>query len=214
MRTGNLLIGAALAVVAAITAQSASAATLEFFEGNNCTQNKLGGTNTISHIGMSADSYAVLSPTVWKFAGITTSNSQPWNDEARSVLITTNWKRQREPRTGRIVIYDSPKADKSDDWVAIIIQDAEQIPASGLCIGTFERPFDRNGVFLERHPQNGLDGKISFISSQCNAACRANLTTDPNPPPPPKPKLVIKPVEPGSKKLSPEAARALKKRAN
>lgn len=204
-----LSVGAALAALA--IGHPASATTFEFFEGNNCSQDRLGGTNTIEHLRSKSDAYPILSPTIWKFAGITTSNSQPWGDEARSVLITTNWKRQREPRTGKIYIYDDPHGKKSDDWVIIVIQDAEQIPASGLCIGTFERPFDRNGVFLERHPQNGLDGKISYITSLCQAACRENLTTDPNPPPPPRPRLVVKKRE-GAQALTPEQARMLKRR--
>jgi len=107
MRIGKRVLLVAAATFSAIAGgQSAHAATLEFFEGNNCSQDRLGGTNTIKHLRGGGDAYPILSPTIWKFAGITTSNSQPWGDEARSVLITTNWKRQREPRTGRIYIYD------------------------------------------------------------------------------------------------------------
>ena len=211
MRLGKWILTGAASLAMFAASQSAHAATLEFFEGNNCTQDRLGGTNTIEHLRSGGDAYSILSPEIWKFAGITTSNSQPWGDEARSVLITTNWKRQREPRTGKIYIYDDPHGKKSDDWVVIVIRDAEQIPANGLCIGTFERPFDRNGVFLERHPQNGLDGKISYITALCQATCRGNLTTDPNPPPPPRPRLVVKKRD-GAQALTPEQARLLKRR--
>lgn len=209
MKASHLLLVVAAVGSVPLAARPANAVVFEFFEGNNCTQDRLGGFNTIEHIGDKIDYRYVLSPTVWKFAGITTSNSQPWGDEARSVRITSNWRRQREPRTARLEVYDNPDGKRDDDWVAIIVRDAELIPAEGMCIRTFERPLDRNGVFLERHPQNGLDGKISFIRSICNAGCRTNLTTDPNPPPPPKPKLVIKEQE--GKKLSRDTARDLKR---
>lgn len=166
-------------LTAMLFAAPASAATFEFFEGNNCTQKKLGGVNTMDHLQHGRDKITVLSRNIVNFAGIPVSSRQPWNDEARSVRITTDWRRQKEPRTSRVAIYDSPDARRDDDWAVIVVRDVMLIPPDGVCVGSFERRFDRDGVFLERHPQNGLDGKISFIISHCDAGCRANVARNP-----------------------------------
>lgn len=164
----------AAAAIAACACSPAHAATFEFFEGNNCTQQKLGGLNTIDHRA-GRDRITVLSRVFRTGALPIPLPVQAWNDEARSVRITSEWRRQQEPRTARVSLYDSPARKKTDDWVVVVVRDVTQIPAAGICVGSFERRFDRDGVFLERHPNNGLDGKISYIASDCNAACRADI---------------------------------------
>lgn len=192
MRVVRKAIGSAIFASAFAVATPASATIIEFYEGNNCTQKKLGGANLRVHLDNDADRVVILSRNIVRAIGIPISNANPWNDEARSARITTNWRAVREPRGISVTIYDSPDAKKNDDWARIVIRDATLIPPEGVCIGSFERNFDRNGVYLERYPHNGLDGKISYIQSNCDAACRANLTPDPSPPA--RPKLVVKPT--------------------
>lgn len=177
MRHRSRLIAAILALAAPAAAH---ASTFEFYEGNNCTQDKLGGINLDDHLTSGQDEITILSGSVLRIVGIPIGSRQPWHDEARSVRVTTGWTHTREPRTARISIYDSPDAKRDDDWVVIRVSDATQIPPEGICIGSFEKNFDQAGVYLERHPKNGLDGKISYVGSTCDAACRDDLTPDPN----------------------------------
>ena len=47
----------------------------------------------------------------------------------------------------------------------------EDMPERGVCVRSFENNFNRDGVRLERYPQNGIDGKISRIETRCDASC-------------------------------------------
>lgn len=160
-------------IAAAIIATSAwgapaYAASFQFFEGNNCTQAALGAINHEKLAG-----YSKWSLVPGQFG---------WNDEARSVLIRSNWRTTVEPRQMDIDIFDSPEWSKDDDWVKIVVKDAMLIPPEGVCVKSFERPFNRDGVYIELHPNNGLDGKVSRISLNCDAACYASKTVLPVPP--------------------------------
>lgn len=201
----------AFALVVAVTTP-ASASIIEFYEGNNCTQKKLGGLNTAEHLSTGKDKVIILNRDIIRVMGIPMSNAHPWNDEARSARITSNWRDEREPRTSYVSIFDNPNASKGDDWARIHIRDATLIPPEGVCVGSFERNFSREGIYLERYPHNGLDGKVSVVNSWCNSACRANLTPDSNAAAT-TPKLVITRRAKGGKKLSPRAARILKRRS-
>lgn len=181
MRT---LISAAALAMLSFTHQ-ANAAIVEFFEGNNCTQDLLMSldTATMGVQKLPLKDHRVLGtftvggglkgiPVV---PGVLSIRSG-LNDEIRSARISSNWRRQQEPRGGRITVFDSPEGRTNDDWVVMVIHDATLIPEEGVCVGSFERNFDRDGVYLERHPHNGLDGKISMIHTECGVDCTSNLT--------------------------------------
>ncbi len=171
-----------LALIAAppllCAAAPANAAIFEFYEGNNCTQRKLGSVDTALHdkrlmpvwninLQKNAGVPNVLLPfVVWKFGG--------WNDEARSVRVSTNWRHVAEHRRAQLTVYDSPHGSKSDDWVRIIIDDVQRVPDRSVCVGSLENNFNRDGVRLERHPKNGIDGKISLIETICDIVCVRN----------------------------------------
>lgn len=161
-------IAAAAIIAASAWGAPACAASFQFFEGNNCTQAALGAINHEQLAG-----YTGRSLVPGQFG---------WNDEARSVLIRSNWRTTVEPRQMDIEIFDSPEWSKDDDWVKIVVKDAMLIPPEGVCVKSFERPFNRDGVYIELHPNNGLDGKVSRISLNCDAACYASKTALPVPP--------------------------------
>lgn len=164
MKTFTLLATALLGLSAALPAHAAS---IQFFEGNNCTQSPLEGFNTDRYIF----NVNLTSGTL----GARIVNGG-WNDEARSVRILSHWRTKRDLRRFVLEVYDHPKGRDHDDWARIIVRDARLIPPEGVCIGSFERAFNRNGVAIERHPNNGLDGKVSRVVLVCDAACKSDLT--------------------------------------
>lgn len=179
----------AFAIGSLAIATPSHAVIFQFYEGNNCTQDSLGSLDvdklvddneTIVALNLanpSARAMALLNP-----AFLPALLRGGWNDEARSVRIISNWRVVREPRTARLLVADSPSGSTNDDWTVIRVTDATQIPESGLCIGSFERPFNRSGVTVELHPHNGLDGKVSHLELRCDTACRRDLTPDLNAP--------------------------------
>lgn len=161
------------AILFAMTAP-AHAATFEFYEGNNCTQKKLGSVDTTLHDKQGA----TWSLNLQRFGGIPTPllphvfwRTGGWNDETRSVRVTTKWRNQSEHRRARLTVFDSPSGSTRDDYVRVIVDDVRNIPERGVCVRSFENNFNRDGVRLERYPQNGIDGKISRIESRCDASC-------------------------------------------
>lgn len=160
------LLGMALATAACGAAQPAAAITFEFYEGNNCTQKMVGGYNAVENSLGKRDHGVDV-----------TAMLRGNNDEARSLKISTSWPRVRDTSGFNLQIYDSPDKAKDDDWVVVYVIDPKQLPPGGLCIGSFERNFDRNGVFMWRNPRNGLDGKVSALTLQCDI-CRRVLTPD------------------------------------
>lgn len=167
-----------LFALACAVATPASAASFQFFEGNNCTQKVLGAIDQDTRQGSTVyDREYLLRSGGESF--FSNSSFHNWNDEARSVRITSNWRTVSEPRRISVSVFDSPDEKTNDDWARITVTDAMLIPEEGVCVGSFQRPFARYGITLERHPSNGLDGKVSVIYLDCNAACRANKTTLP-----------------------------------
>ena len=174
----RLFIPALAAILPMAWAAPAEAAIFEFYEGNNCTQKKLGSVDTALHdkrvlpfwsVNLQKNAgipNALLPFVVWRFGG--------WNDEARSVRVSTNWRHTAEHRRAQVTVYDSPGGSTSDDWVRIIVDDVQRVPERGVCVGTLENNLNRDGVRLERHPKNGIDGKISRIETLCDIACVRN----------------------------------------
>ena len=147
-------------LAAVFAAQPAAAITFEFYEGNNCRQKMVGAYNY------------KLQGTGRRDQGTDITAALRGNkDEARSLKITTGLPRVTDVKGVNIQIFDSPSHQLNDDFVVVYIVDPRQIPAQGLCIGSFERNFDRNGVFMWRQPRNGLDGKVSSLKLQCDT-CR------------------------------------------
>ena len=171
----NKLALSVAALVGIIAASPAQAASFQFFEGNNCRQKALGVIDQ-DRMNGAARSYLLRAGNQ---SFLSTGTWHGWNDEARSVRITSNWQTVSEPRRMTLTLFDSPGEKKDDDWARIVVSDATLIPPEGVCVGSFERPFNRNGISLERHPDNGLDGKVSVIYLDCDAACRANMTAVP-----------------------------------
>lgn len=223
MRPIPTLLAAAI-LAAASTGTPAQAVIFEYFEGNNCTQKKLGASDVgnlrnevlgwnMKRVGEDLRRVALVF--VPFIAPIMTNT---YNDEIRSLRVTSNWRTLREQRSAVIAVYDDPNGKTNDDWAKLYVSDATLIPDEGVCIGSFERAFSGYGMRLERHPNNGLDGKISHIKFFCDAACRGNLTPDPTPVAtatqplaPAKPKFVPSSPRAGAP-LSKEARDALKRR--
>lgn len=172
MKILALSVSALMGIAAACPAQASS---FQFFEGNNCTQKALGAIDQ-DRMNGGARSYLLRAGNQ---SFLSTGTWHGWNDEARSVRITSNWRTVSEPRRMVLTLFDSPGEKKDDDWARIVVSDATLIPAEGVCVGSFERPFGRNGISIERHPDNGLDGKVSVIYLDCNSACRADMTAVP-----------------------------------
>ncbi len=147
-------------IAAALAAQPAAAITFEFYEGNNCRQKMVGAYN-----------YLPLGTGRRDQGTNITAALRGNNDEARSLKVSTSLPRVTDVNGVNLQIYDSPSSKRDDDFVVLYITDPRQIPAQGLCINSFERNFDRNGVFMWRQPRNGLDGKVSSLILQCDT-CR------------------------------------------
>mgnify|MGYP003575408351 CR=1 FL=1 len=170
----------AVALGLMVAAAPAAATDFQFFEGNNCSQDGLFGYESRTQVDLKYDLYDARRGRA--------------NDEARSVRVTSNWKHRPDTRRFELKIADHPSGSGSDDYVILVIDDVRKIPADGVCIGSFERNFDRHGIRLERHPRNGLDGKVSYVYGICNAACRADIAV----PDKPRPTMIrgkIKPTE-------------------
>lgn len=166
-----------LCAILVATTVPADAATFEFYEGNNCTQTKLGSIDT----GLHTPAQPTMSLNLQQFSGIPMPllafvfwRSGGWNDEARSVRVTSKWRTRSEYRRADLSVWDHPRgpAGSRDDYVRVIVDDVRSVPERGVCVGSFENNFNRGGVRLERFPQNGIDGKISRIVTKCDANCQ------------------------------------------
>ena len=185
----KILLGA-MAFAAFAAASPAHAVIFQYFEGNNCTQKRLGASDVgeLANWNMDSNSWnlkakqATERSVIIFFAPfLNPFTPKTFNDEIRSVLVLSNWRTVREARNPTFTVYDSPEGRTNDDWARIHVTDASLIPEEGVCVGTFEKAFNKYGVRLERHPVNGLDGKISHLEVSCDAACRTNLTPDQTP---------------------------------
>ncbi len=79
------------------------------------------------------------------------------NDEARSCTIV-------DATAGTVItVYDSPSASKDDDWAEIRVNSNVSSP---VVVPTFENSTSYGGgsVTVTYHKNNGLDGKVSYIS--------------------------------------------------
>ena len=203
----------ALAAFAAALGSSApaSATVFEFFEGNDCTQSKLGSVDTAVHEKRLLPFWNISLKKNWvvpqEFVPFVIWGSG-WNDEARSVRVFSNWRHTPDYRFAQLTVYDSPSGSKDDDWVRVIVDDVQAVPEEGVCVGSFENNFARDGVRLERHPKNGIDGKISLLETMCDFNCKADKVGPEARTPPPK--LIVKKPAPGKLKL-PSTVRIIKR---
>ena len=120
---------------------------LIFYEGNGCTQD------------------IVFTYNSYKAANDNCKKSGPCkgdNDEARSLRIA----KRVNPRA-RIVVYDSPGGDTTDDYTVIDIIDRKFMQPEGYCLRTFENDFSNpnlnSGIQVDYIKKNGLDGKVSRV---------------------------------------------------
>ena len=111
---------------------------VDLFEGNGATQDLVCSLNVPSNSSLS-------------FPG----SAECDNDEARSLVV--------HDATANLVLrlYDSPSADREDDWVEIRFKR----PVTRKQITTFERSFEDADVVVTYVRNNGLDGKVSHLES-------------------------------------------------
>lgn len=113
-----------------------------FYEGNNATQDNLGSLNTIP--GVNYD--------------LKKSGAPIENDEIRSMVLGKGVQ-----AGAALAVYDSPEASMDDDWC--VIQVKQNITdAHGYVIGSFEKDQSNDRIYQNYHKDNGLDGKISYLS--------------------------------------------------
>jgi hypothetical protein len=113
----------------------ASAATIEFYEGNNASQDR------ICSLDVSSDRQV-------RFSGDNCSN-----DEARSMVL------YNLPPGQVIKIYDNPEGRKEDDWVEIYVK--RLVPR--LVVQSFEQALDNTDLRIRYFRNDGLDGKVSYV---------------------------------------------------
>lgn len=118
-----------------------------FYEGNNCEQGVKGSYNA----GTRRDDNCK-------------DTDRCSNDEIRSARIM-GWGRKQFS----FEVHDHPDAKSTDkhgktkdDWAEIRV-DVTKMAGGSACIGSFERDRNKDGVEVNYHKDNGLDGKISHI---------------------------------------------------
>jgi hypothetical protein len=116
---------------------------LEFYEGPNCTEDRVFTYNS----EVAADENCQERET----------QCYGDNDEARSLKIIGFAR----PGT-RIKVFDSPTAATDDDYTLIQIQD--NLPLEGACVETFEVTKMTPGFKEIHRHKNGLDGKVSHVT--------------------------------------------------
>ncbi len=111
-----------------------------FYEGNDGTQDNLG---TLGYApGANYD--------------LKSSGAPIDNDEARSVILNSGL-----PQGSGLVVFDSPDASMDDDWCQIQVL---QTLNTAYTIDSFEQNLSNDTIKQTYHKDNGLDGKVSYIS--------------------------------------------------
>jgi len=113
-----------------------------FYEGNDATKDNLGSISATP--GVNYDLKA--------------SGAPIQNDEARSVVIGKGVQ-----AGAALAVYDSPNASMSDDWCVIQVKTTITAPG-GHTVGTFESDTNDDTIYTDYHKDDGLDGKVSYIS--------------------------------------------------
>lgn len=113
------------------------AGTIDLYEGNNGTQNKIGTITDEAGQSINLKKHDDID-----------------NDEARSLTLN-------DVREGAVIkLYDDPKGNANDDdWVEIHVKKSSQ----QYTVNTFEKTYEDDFVKVTYHPNNGLDGKVSHI---------------------------------------------------
>ena len=120
------------------------------FEGNDLTQDIVCGIDTSfsRNINMQSNSIGCE------------------NDEARSILFS-------DIAAGTLItLYDSPSRSKEDDFVIIYIKRyiGSMYDGQAHYVGTFETDVINNEyISMDFYRNNGLDGKLSYITIELNA---------------------------------------------
>jgi hypothetical protein len=127
---------AAVGVMLSLIGGSAMAGTIDLYEGNGGSQNKIG--TLTDRPGQN----------------INLKNSNIDNDEARSLVLN-------DVRPGALIrVYDDPRGRPSkDDWTEIHVKQG----ATQYTVSSFERTYEDDVVRVIFHRNNGLDGKVSHI---------------------------------------------------
>ncbi|QRN98475.1 hypothetical protein JRI60_05315 [Archangium violaceum] len=134
----------AVGVMLSLIGGSAMAGTIDFYEGNEGTQNKIG--TITDEPGQS----------------INLKKSNIPNDEIRSLVL-------RQVRPGTVItLYDDPRGRASkDDWARIYVFAPGSKSFENYLIPTFERSETFLIASVKYHRKNGLDGKVSHIKVEC-----------------------------------------------
>lgn len=119
--------------------EDAYPADIFFYEGNNCTQD----------IKAKLRSYSSHDINCKK------SNNCD-NDEIRSVLLMSYGKSRYT-----LKVFDHPDGKQNDDWSVLKVDTTKFVGSQ--CVKTFEKDRNLQGVEVDFHKDNGLDGKISRI---------------------------------------------------
>ena len=133
---------------------------LQFYEGNNCTEQVVGSVWTTDQPPRGPASVNVKKAWFKNDLGKLGIRT-PWfeNDEARSLLI-------KHATAGEVIrVFDSPEGSERDDWTEITIwrNIHEDKP---YCVGSFEQEFWLDDfIMLVHHRKNGLDGKVSRVET-------------------------------------------------
>ncbi len=136
-----------LSIVLVQKANTQQVADLIFYEGNGCTQD----------IVFTYNSYIAANDNCKK-----RGSCKGDNDEARSLRIAKSVN-----PNARIVVYDSPGGDTTDDYTVIDIINRRFMQPEGYCLRTFENNFSNpnlnSGIQVDYIRKNGLDGKVSRV---------------------------------------------------
>jgi hypothetical protein len=133
----GLILGSTLTPITARTARANSDYGVILYEDNRCEQDIV---KVIQHEG----SYNL-------------KNERGKNDEASSI-------RFQNVVSLRVIVYDSPKGSRNDDWTEI-----EYYEGTDVCISSFEgESYGQvnsagSGYNFTHHHKNGLDGKVSRV---------------------------------------------------
>lgn len=142
-----LFITAFLSIVLIQKTNAQQVPDLIFYEGNRCSQD----------IVFTYNSYIAANDNCKK-----SGSCKGDNDEARSPRITKSVN-----PNARIVVYDSPSGDTTDDYTVIDVVNRQFMQPEGYCLRTFENTFSNpnlnSGIQVDYISKNGLDGKISRV---------------------------------------------------
>ena len=111
---------------------------LSFWEGNNCSEDPVGGMTDRSGSFVTDD----------------LTNGGFDNDEARSLFLSG-------VKAGTIIrVYDDSSGSQNDDWTQIFAKSNVS-----TCLGTFESSFSNSSLRVDHHPDDNLDGKVSLVTT-------------------------------------------------